>query len=139
MQASLVLVATEHAFVVLNRYPFVPGHLLIVTTRHVADIQDLSDEEHDALFRLVRDSAKRLSLAVRCEGMNIGINLGGVAGAGIAAHLHVHVVPRWNGDTNFMPVMADVRVMPQHLHTTFSRLRPHFADLPGRHAKADGQ
>jgi ATP adenylyltransferase len=142
MRGALVLVAAEHAFVVLNRYPFVPGHLLIVTTRHVSDIQNLSEKEHDVLFRLVRDAAGRLSRALHCEGLNIGINLGRVAGAGIAEHLHVHIVPRWNGDTNFMPVVADVRVMPQYLDATFERLGPHFADVPGRHAKAaerDGQ
>jgi ATP adenylyltransferase len=134
LRKSLVLVAAAHAFVVLNRYPFVAGHLLVVSNRHVSDIQDLSEAEHDALFRLVRDTAKRLSLAVRCQGVNIGINLGPVAGAGIAEHLHVHIVPRWSGDTNFMPVIADVRVMPQHLDATFERLAPHFADVPGRRA-----
>jgi ATP adenylyltransferase len=142
MQEALVLVATQHAFVVLNHYPFASGHLLVIPVRHVADPQDLSDVEHDALFRLVRDTAGRLSRARRCQGLNIGINLGSVAGAGIAAHLHVHVVPRWNGDTNFMPVVADVRVMPEYLNTTFNKLYPHFADIPGRRAtapKQDGQ
>jgi ATP adenylyltransferase len=136
MQQAHVLVVTDHAFVVLNRYPFASGHLLVVPARHVANLQDLADAEYDALFRLVRDAAVRLSRALCCDGSNIGINLGRVAGAGLAAHLHVHVVPRWDGDTNFMPVIADVRVMPQYLAATFGELHPHFADIPGRHAPA---
>jgi ATP adenylyltransferase len=142
MQKAFVLVATDHAFVVLNRYPFASGHLLVIPVRHVAGLSDLSAEEYDSLFQLVRDAAGRLSRALRCEGLNVGINLGRVAGAGLAAHLHVHIVPRWNGDTNFMPVVADVRVMPEYLSDTFVHLCPHFADIPGRHARApepDGQ
>ena len=130
-----ILVATEHAYVVLNRYPFAAGHLLVVPTRHVADPEGLTDEEHDALFRLTREVTVRLRKAVSAQGLNVGINLGKSAGAGIGEHLHVHVVPRWDGDTNFMPVLADVRVMPQHLAATFRHLHPFFLDIPGRKAK----
>jgi ATP adenylyltransferase len=126
MRENLVLVATETAFVVLNRYPFTAGHLLVLPKRHVPDLSSLPADEHDALFRLVRDSAARLTRAVGAQGLNIGINLGQAAGAGLAEHLHVHMVPRWNGDTNFMPVVADVRVMPQYLEDTYDRLAPHF-------------
>ena len=135
MGEALVLVANDDAFVVLNRYPFAAGHLLVIPTRHVGELCELTDGQHDALFRLVRETAKRLERAVSAEGLNIGINVGCAAGAGLAAHLHVHVVPRWNGDFNFMPVVAGVTVMPQHLRDTFSRLHPHFVDIPGRHAK----
>jgi ATP adenylyltransferase len=88
------------------------------------------------LFRLVTQSCERLRKAVRADGLNVGINLGASAGAGIAEHLHVHIVPRWPGDTNFMPVLADIRVMPQALDATWRHLSPFFADLPGRAAPA---
>jgi ATP adenylyltransferase len=130
-----VLVATEDAYVVLNRYPFAAGHLLVVPRRHEAELESLSEREHDALFRLTRDAASRLKKAVSAQGINVGVNLGKAAGAGIGEHLHVHVVPRWEGDSNFMPVVADVRVMPQHLAATFHHLLPFFADVPGRLAK----
>jgi len=130
-----VLVATEHAYVVLNKYPFSAGHLLVVPRRHAGELEMLSETEHDALFRLTRDAAIRLRRAVSAQGLNIGVNLGKSAGAGIGEHIHVHIVPRWDGDTNFMPVLADVRVMPQHLQATFRHLHPFFLDIPGRRAK----
>jgi len=130
-----VLVATEEAFVVLNKYPFAAGHLLVIPRRHAGELETLSAAEHDALFRLTRDAAVRLRRAVSAQGLNIGLNLGKSAGAGIGEHLHVHIVPRWDGDTNFMPVLADVRVMPQHLQQTFRHLYPFFLDIPGRRAK----
>ncbi|MEJ7734365.1 MAG: HIT domain-containing protein [Polyangiaceae bacterium] len=125
----LVLACNASAYVVLNRYPFTAGHLLVVPHAHVEGLEDLDDEAHGALFRLVRGSVTRLRTAVKAEGFNVGLNLGAVAGAGIAAHLHVHVVPRWAGDTNFMPVLADVRVVPQALEATHAYLRAGFADL----------
>jgi ATP adenylyltransferase len=131
-----ILVATDEAYVVLNRYPFAAGHLLVVPRRHQAALDDLTEHEHDALFRLVRDATSRLGKAVSAQGVNVGLNLGKAAGAGIGEHLHVHIVPRWEGDTNFMPVVADVRVMPQNLAATFRHLYPFFADIPGRRAKA---
>lgn len=128
----LVVCKTEHAFVMLNRYPFAAGHLLIVPYPHVESLDRLAPETHDALFRLVRDAATRLRRALKAEGLNVGLNLGAVAGAGIAAHLHAHLVPRWSGDTNFMPVLADIRVVPQALEATRAHLVPYFDDLPGR-------
>jgi ATP adenylyltransferase len=124
---DLVLTVTPHAFVVLNRYPFTPGHLLVVPRRHVSDLGELADEEADALFRLLRLTVARLREAMSPQGVNVGFNLGKAAGAGLAEHLHAHVVPRWDGDTNFMPVLAEVRVMPEHLDATWQRLSPHFA------------
>jgi ATP adenylyltransferase len=131
---KLVLVMQEHALVVLNRYPFAPAHLLVVPRRHVSELSDLPSGEYDALMHLLRDATVRLKSATNPEGMNVGFNLGKSAGAGIAEHLHAHVVPRWNGDTNFMPVLADVRVMPEMLDASWQRLAPAFADLPGQHA-----
>ncbi len=128
-QDDLVLCATEHAFVVLNRYPFAAGHLLVVPRRHLADPSELEAAEHEALFRLTTEACGRLKRAVKADALNVGMNLGASAGAGIAEHLHVHIVPRWPGDTNFMPVLADVRVMPQALEATWRHLRPHFDDL----------
>lgn len=125
----LILVAGPRAFVVLNRYPFASGHLLVVPHAHADSLDALGADDHDALFRAVRASAERLKRAVKAEGLNIGLNLGAVAGAGIAEHLHVHIVPRWPGDTNFMPVLADVRVVPQALEKTRDYLEPFFSDL----------
>jgi ATP adenylyltransferase len=135
-RGRLVIAAGERAFVMMNRYPFAPGHLLVMPYRHVDSLEKLDPEEHDELFRLVRDACVRLRKAVRAEGLNVGCNLGAVAGAGVAAHLHVHVVPRWAGDTNFMPVIADTRVVSQALHETRDHLATFFADLDTRPARA---
>jgi ATP adenylyltransferase len=132
-RAKLVLLVQPHALVVLNRYPFASSHLLVAPRRHVSDLSELLPEEYDALMRLVRDATERMRSVVGPEGVNLGMNLGKAAGAGIAEHLHAHVVPRWNGDTNFMPVLADVRVMPEYLDESWQRLAPAFAKLPGRH------
>ncbi len=131
-QSRLVVCTQRRAFVMMNRYPFAPGHLLVMPYRHVDSLEKLDDAEHDELFRLVRDASTRLKKAVRAEGLNVGCNLGAVAGAGVAAHLHVHIVPRWNGDSNFMPVIADKRVISQALHETRDHLVPFFADIEGK-------
>jgi ATP adenylyltransferase len=132
-RANLVLLVQPHALVCLNKYPFTPSHLLVAPRRHVADIGDLPLDEYTATMALVRDSATRLKRAVGMEAFNVGFNIGKAAGAGIADHLHGHIVPRWNGDHNFMPVIADVRVMPEYLDQSWLRLLPFFADLPGEH------
>jgi ATP adenylyltransferase len=133
---NLVVVVQEHAFVCLNRYPFQAGHLLVAPRRHVGDLTDLTDVEYGALMTLLRETARRLRAAVSCPAMNIGFNLGVYAGAGVADHVHGHIVPRWAGDTSFMPVLADVRVMPEYLDQTWARLYEAFADLPGDRAPA---
>jgi ATP adenylyltransferase len=131
LAARLIVATTERAVVMMNRYPFAAGHLMVIPRRHASFLEELEADESRDLFDLVRESCTRLRRAVRCEGLNVGINLGAAAGAGIAEHLHVHVVPRWSGDTNFMPVIADTRVVPQALDATRAHLATHFADLAG--------
>jgi ATP adenylyltransferase len=122
----LVVASTDRAFVVLNRYPFASGHLLVVPHAHAGALEELEPSVYDALFRLVRESVVRLGRAISPAGFNVGMNLGAVSGAGVAEHVHVHVVPRWSGDTNFMPVVADTRVIPEALEATRDRLAPFF-------------
>jgi ATP adenylyltransferase len=124
-----VLARCKAAYVVLNKYPYAAGHLMVVPKSHVADLVELPPSEHAALWSLVRECFARLRSATGAEGINVGINWGEAAGAGIREHLHVHLVPRWLGDTNFMPVLADVRVLPEYLEATWDRLAPRFADL----------
>jgi ATP adenylyltransferase len=126
---DLVLSVTDDVSVMLNAYPYINGHLLIAPRAHVARLGDLAVGAHDALFRMVTAAAGVLEKVMAPEGMNIGVNMGQVAGAGVADHVHVHLVPRWNGDTNFMPVVAETTVLPQHLQATYAQLRPHFAAL----------
>ncbi len=133
---NLVLVVQEHVYVGLNRYPFTTSHLLVAPRRHVADLSDLDADEYGALMTLVRESTVRLRAAVRCDGINVGFNLGKAAGAGVPGHVHGHVVPRWTGDMNFMPVIADVHVMPEYLDGAWLRLYSTFADLAGARAPA---
>lgn len=135
-QSRLVVCTGRRAFVMMNRYPFAPGHLLVMPYRHVDSLEKLDEAEHDDLFRLVRDSCVRLRKAVRAEGLNVGCNLGAVAGAGVAAHLHVHIVPRWSGDTNFMPVIGETRVVSQALSETRAHLATYFADLNASEPRA---
>ncbi len=131
---NFVLTVRPHAFVMLNRYPYTAGHLLVIPRSHASRLQDLGDETYNALWALVRESVTALERAIAPQGINIGMNLGAAAGAGIRDHLHVHLVPRWVGDTNFMPVLGDVRVMPEHLTRTWTTLRPFFAvpETPAR-------
>ena len=136
LREHLVLVVQEHAFVCLNRYPFAAGHILVAPRRHVAELSELEADEYGALMNLLRDSIAAVKSAVGCEGMNVGFNFGKAAGAGVADHLHGHVVPRWNGDTSFMPVVAGARIMPEYLDETWRRLHPAFAGIPGVRAAA---
>ena len=119
---ALIVHRGERAYVVLNLYPFGSGHLMIVPTRHVAAPRDLEPEERVELWELLDRSLEAIESALGAQGHNVGFNLGAVAGAGIADHLHMHVVPRWSGDYNFMPVLADIRVMPQYLAETRAAL-----------------
>ncbi len=113
-------------FVMLNRYPYVNGHLMIIPERHVGDISELTMEERSEIFALLDTSVKVLRDAMNPNGFNVGMNLGKAAGAGIAEHVHVHVIPRWEGDTNFMSVVGQVRVVPEDLATTAAKLAPLF-------------
>jgi ATP adenylyltransferase len=126
---SLVLAVTRHALVMLNRYPYNNGHLLVAPRRHAAELDRLSPPARAALAEVLRRSIGIVRKALRPEGLNVGLNLGTVAGAGVLDHLHWHVVPRWGGDTNFMPVVAEAKVMPQHLEESWDALRPRFAAL----------
>jgi ATP adenylyltransferase len=130
-RANLVLVSNERWALMLNRYPFAAGHLLVVPRRHAAHLSDVPEDETTDLFKAVRIVGERVRAQVKPQGLNYGVNEGVAAGAGIADHLHVHIVPRWIGDVNFMPVLADVRVMPEALDDTYRRLHPAIADLPG--------
>lgn len=121
-----VLTRTDLGFVVLNRFPYSPGHVLVVPNRHVGEVEELSDEEALELQRLLQRSVKALREESAPHGFNIGMNLGRVAGAGLPDHLHWHVVPRWSGDTNFMPVVGETRVMPELLEESARRLAPRF-------------
>jgi ATP adenylyltransferase len=117
----------ERAFVLLNRYPYASGHLMVAPIRHVGELADLTDEEALELHRLTVRAVDALAGAYEPQGYNLGWNLGRAAGAGVVDHVHLHVVPRWAGDTNFMPLLADVKVLPEHLTETRSRLA---ADWP---------
>jgi ATP adenylyltransferase len=125
-EPELLVHAGERAFAVLNKFPYSSGHLLVAPRRHLADFGQLDDGEALELHRLAARGVGALRAEYGAEGFNVGWNLGRVAGAGIADHVHLHVVPRWNGDTSFMPVLADVKVLPEHLLETARRLRPHF-------------
>jgi ATP adenylyltransferase len=123
---NLVVHRSAHAFTILNRYPYNSGHLMVVPRTHVRDLEALPAEP---LRDLTEELARAVEVVKRVygpEGLNLGMNLGKVAGAGIADHLHWHVVPRWNGDTNFMPVIADARVVPEALDEAWARLRAGF-------------
>lgn len=125
----LRLGTSAHSLVMLNRFPYQSGHVMIAPRRHTADLSALPATEHTDLAETVRRTVASLAAVFRPDGFNVGMNLGVAAGAGVVDHLHWHVVPRWTGDTNFMPALADVKVMPQHLLETWERLRPAFAWL----------
>lgn len=119
---SLIIARGEHGYVVLNLYPYNNGHMMAVPYRHVADLEDLTVSESAELQGLLRQAIGAARRALGPDGFNVGLNLGSAAGAGIAQHLHWHVVPRWTGDTNFMPVLADINVMPEHLEHARTKL-----------------
>ncbi len=123
-----VLYRGRHAFIIMNRYPYTSGHLMAAPYSHLSEIEELSEEELAELMALVQKGVTALKKAFRPEGFNIGINMGAVAGAGIEDHIHLHVVPRWKGDTNFMSVINDARVMPESLESTFNRLIKHIKE-----------
>ncbi|MDZ4200187.1 MAG: HIT domain-containing protein [Kiritimatiellia bacterium] len=119
----LVLCRRGPVFLLLNRYPYNNGHLMVCPVRHVKDLSDLNTEERLGLMNLADEAIRSLRLCLAPQGFNLGINMGHVAGAGLDSHLHLHIVPRWSGDTNFMPVIADTKVIPQALDDTWKKLR----------------
>lgn len=120
---NLILFRGQHAFVMLNAFPYTSGHLMVAPYRHTATLNDLSDEELLEINQLVRDCANWITSVYKPDGFNIGVNLGRAAGAGIPDHIHWHIVPRWNGDTNFMTSVGEVRVLPQSLTESWEQLR----------------
>jgi ATP adenylyltransferase len=113
-------------FALLNAFPYNTGHLMVAPLRHAGDLGALSPEERAELMELTNRSVAIVREAMKAEGFNVGVNLGRVAGAGVPGHVHVHVVPRWGGDTNFMPVVGDTKVLPEMLAQTYAKLRPAF-------------
>lgn len=122
----LILFSGEQSLVMMNRFPYNNGHLLVAPVRHVAGLEELGSEEILDLLLTVRKSIGVLKKAMKPEGFNVGLNLGHVAGAGIEEHIHFHIVPRWNGDTNYMTILDEVRVIPEHIQKTYEKLLPGF-------------
>jgi len=123
---NLILFRGEKAFVIMNAYPYNNAHLMVLPKRHVANIEDLSEEEITEMMVLVQRATKSLRKIYKPDGFNIGINMGKAAGAGVEAHIHIHIVPRWNGDTNFMTVIGDVRVIPEDLISSYKKIKENF-------------
>ena len=119
---NYILFRGDKNFIMLNLYPYNPGHLMVAPYRHIADLDGLTDEEMLEHYKLVRKGARALAAAYSPQGFNIGMNLGRVAGAGIEDHIHSHIVPRWNGDTNYITVVSDLRVVPHALDATYAEL-----------------
>ncbi len=122
-EERLILYRGKSCFVIMNNYPYNPGHLMIAPYRHVASVEDLNEEEALEMMKLSQKMVEVIKKAMNPDGFNLGINLGRVAGAGIEDHIHLHIVPRWNGDTNFMPVLADVKVIPEAIEESYKKLK----------------
>ena len=123
---DLILFRDPLLVVLMNRFPYASGHLLVAPSRHVPDLCDLSVEENTAIAAMLPRCTTILRRHLQPDGFNIGLNLGKVAGAGVASHLHWHIVPRWHGDHNYMTVLAEVRTIPEHINNTFAKLLPEF-------------
>jgi ATP adenylyltransferase len=123
---NLILYRTKRTFVLMNKFPYNNGHLMVAPLAHSAKIADIDNDTLHELIDTLKFTAQNIGKTFSSEGMNIGINEGKVAGAGYADHLHFHVVPRWRGDTNFMPVIGETKVMAEHLHNTYDKLAPLF-------------
>jgi ATP adenylyltransferase len=132
--APLVLVRGHLSYVILNLYPYNNGHVMVVPNRHVGSLSAATAGELEEMMLFTRDAEVALNEAYQPQGINVGINLGRAAGAGILEHIHVHLVPRWTGDTNFMSVIGNVRVLPEDMSESAKRLRPIFERLLGQHS-----
>jgi len=128
-EERLVLYRGKTAFVIMNKYPYNSGHLMVTPYRHLMHLCDLTRQESHEIMDLLQTCTSILQQCFSPDGANIGLNLGKAAGAGIREHLHFHLVPRWNGDSSFMGVMDDVHVIPEYLHSTYAKLRPYFSGL----------
>src|SRR5215204_7364155 len=129
LKAGLVLTHSRHTVVMMNKYPYNNGHLLVAPKHHESSLANLTPEEYADLSEVLRRAVEIIKEVYNPGGVNVGMNLGKCAGAGIDDHLHWHIVPRWDGDTNFMPVVSETRVMPQHLAANYDRLAGHFQKL----------
>lgn len=127
-EERLILSLTRNTLVLMNRYPYNNGHLLVAPVKHVSGLEQLNNKEALDLLLMVRKTVEILKRIMNPEGFNVGLNLGGVAGAGMEEHLHFHIVPRWKGDTNFMTVLGDVRVIPEHIRKTYKKLLPYYTE-----------
>lgn len=128
-QGETMLFKGRATMVMMNKYPYINGHLLVAPTRHLATLDQLTKSEMGDLLLTVEQSVGVLKKEMNPDGFNVGLNLGRVAGAGVEEHLHFHIVPRWFGDTNALTVFADVRVIPEHIKATYNNLKPHFDQL----------
>lgn len=126
---DLLLYKNQDGVILLNRFPYANGHLLVAPKRHIGCLTDLTEKENCDLMLLIQQSTKILKKHLSPDGFNIGCNIGKTAGAGIADHLHFHIVPRWDGDHNFMTVISDIRTIPEHIERTFENLAPDFTSL----------
>jgi ATP adenylyltransferase len=126
---DLTLFKGKATMVVMNKYPYINGHLLVAPKRHVQGLESLTKEETTLLLKTVEQSVAALKKTMKPDGFNVGLNLGKVAGAGVEEHLHFHIVPRWFGDTNALTVFADIRVIPEHIRATYDKLKPSFDNL----------
>lgn len=121
--SALILLRGKYAFVIMNRYPYNPGHLMVAPYRHMGKIERFTPAETNEMFLLLQKCVLALKKTLKPEGFNIGANLGRIAGAGIPGHFHIHIVPRWNGDTNFMPILSETKVICQELNKTYELLK----------------
>jgi ATP adenylyltransferase len=128
-KGRLILFVGSLTLVMMNKYPYVNGHLLVAPIRHLSEMEALSHDEALDLLLMVQRSIRILKKTMNPNGFNVGLNLGHVAGAGIEEHIHFHIVPRWHGDTNYMTVVGDVRVIPEHITETYGKLKPHFDNI----------
>lgn len=126
---NLILYRDKLVFVIMNKFPYNSGHIMVVPFKHTADMSELTDEEMVRLFRLTDYSIRILKKRLNAQGINVGMNLGRVAGAGVDQHLHIHIVPRYNGDTNFMPILAEIKVVSEHLERTYDDLLTEFNQI----------
>ena len=128
-EERFILFRGKWGFVIMNRYPYANGHLMIAPYRHIGELERLEKEEVWELFKLTKDSIKILKRVLKPQGVNIGMNLGRAAGAGITDHIHIHIVPRWIGDVNFMPILSETKVICEHIKETYKNLKPEFSKI----------
>ncbi len=123
---SLCVFRNEHAMAILNKFPYNTGHIMVLPTRHCGSLLDLTDDEYMTVQQLVRTAVRIVKIEYGVDGLNVGLNMGRIAGAGLPDHLHWHIVPRWMGDTNFFPLIAETKVLPETLEQTYGRYIKHF-------------